>query len=261
MFNQVLIHLDDQVFHRFLWRTNESLKPKVYHWKRLNFGDKPAPNIAAGAIITLAKAAQDQYPEAAKESRTHVYVNDIGGSRENEDKSKQITSEIDTILSKGQFQIKQWHSNNKKIGQTDEEHVDFLGHKWNKTRDTNTFKKTEIIAEKPVTKRNCLPYLAQLWDPTGLETPTAIEMRIDLLELWSAGYSWDEFLPDETQIKWKKSVQVFNQLLTYQFKRKPKADNAVGLPEIHGFYDAGKKAYGSSMFLRWKLDDGSHTCV
>ena len=108
-FNQVLIYADDQVFHRFLWRTNESLKPKVYQWKRLNFGDKPAPYIAAGAIITLGKVAQDQHPEAAKEPRTHVYVDDIGGSRENEDKSKQITSEIDAILSKGQFQIKQWH--------------------------------------------------------------------------------------------------------------------------------------------------------
>ena len=104
------------------------MKPKVYQWKGLNFGDKPTPNIAAGAIITLAKASQDQYPEAAKELRTHVYVDDIGGSRENEDKSKQITSEIDAILSKGQFQIKQWHSNNKKVDQKDEEHVDFLRH-------------------------------------------------------------------------------------------------------------------------------------
>ena len=262
MFNQVLIHPDDQVFHRFLWRTNESLKPKVYQWKRLNFGDKPAPDIAAGAIITLAKASQDQYPEAAKELRTHVYVDDIGGSRENEDKSKQITSEIDAILSKGQFQIKQWHSNNKKVDQTDEEHVDFLGHKWNKVRDTITFKKTEIVAEeKPVTKRNCLAYLAQLWDPTGLVTPTTIEMRIDLQELWSSGYSWDEVLPDEIQTKWKGNVQVLNQLLKYEFKRKLKPDNAVGMPEIHGFCDAGEKAYGSAMFLRWKLDDGSYTCV
>ena len=219
------------------------------------------PHIAAGAIITLDKVAQDQYPEAAKEPQTHVYVDDIGGSRENEDKSKQITSEKDAILSKGQFQIKQWHSN-KKIGQTDEEHADFLGHKWNKTRETITFKKTEIIAEeKPVTKRNCLAYLTQLWDPKGLVTPTAIEMRIDLQELWSAGYSWDEFLPDEIQTKWKKSVQVLNKLLKYQFKRKPKPDNVVGLPEIHGFYDAGEKAHGSAMFLRWKLDDGRHTCV
>ena len=262
MFNQVLIHPDDQVFHRFLWRTNESLKPKVYQWKRLNFGDKPAPDIAAGAIITLAKASQDQYPEAAKELRTHVYVDDIGGSRENEDKSKQITSEIDAILSKGQFQIKQWHSNNKKVDQTDEEHVDFLGHKWNKVRDTITFKKTEIVAEeKPVTKRNCLAYLAQLWDPTGLVTPTTIEMRIDLQELWSSGYSWDEVLPDEIQTECKKNIQVLNQLLKYEFKKKLKPDNTVGMPEIHGFCDAGEKAYGSAMFLRWKLDDGSYTCL
>ena len=33
------------------------------------------------------------------------------------------------------------------------------------------------------------------------------------------------------------------------------------MPEIHGFCDAGEKAYGSAMFLRWKLDDGSYTCV
>ena len=34
MFNQVLIHPTDQVFHRFLWRTNESLTQKVYQWNR-----------------------------------------------------------------------------------------------------------------------------------------------------------------------------------------------------------------------------------
>ena len=33
------------------------------------------------------------------------------------------------------------------------------------------------------------------------------------------------------------------------------------MPEIHGFCDVGEKAYGSAMFLRWKLDDGSYTCV
>ena len=82
MFNQMSIHPNDQVFHRFLWRTNESLQQKVYQWKRLHFGDKPAPDIAAGAIITLTKASQEQYPEAAKELKTHVYVDDIGGCRE-----------------------------------------------------------------------------------------------------------------------------------------------------------------------------------
>ena len=42
--------------------------------KTTNFGDKPAQEIAAGSIITLATASQDQSPEAAKEIQTHVNV-------------------------------------------------------------------------------------------------------------------------------------------------------------------------------------------
>ena len=85
LFNQVWIHPDDQVFHRFLWRTNESEQPRVYQWVRLNFGDNPAPGIAAlaAAIETLAKASEAQYSEGAEEFCTHVYVDGIGGSREN----------------------------------------------------------------------------------------------------------------------------------------------------------------------------------
>ena len=147
MFNQVKIHPDDQVFHRFLWRTSDTEQPRVYQWLRLNFGDKPAPDIAAAAINTMAKASEDEYLEAAKELRTHVYVDDIGGSRESESKCKQVTSEIDTILQTGQFQIKAWHSNNKNIDQTDEEFTDFLGHKWNKVHDTFTFKKNSIVSD------------------------------------------------------------------------------------------------------------------
>ena len=143
MFNQVMIHPVDQVFHRFLWRSNDSEQPRVYQWMRLNFGDKPAPDIAAGSIKTLANASEVKYPEAAKELSRHVYVNEIGN-------------------------------------------------KWNKTHDKISFKKNEIVADvRNLTKTDCL---AQLWDPIGLVTPVTIELRIDLQELWSAGYSWDEIL-------------------------------------------------------------------
>ena len=93
----------------------------------------------------------------------------------------------------------------------------------------------------------------------GLVTPTTIELRIDLQELWSAGYSWDEILPKENQKKWMENVQVLNQLLKFEFSRKLKPDNAVGLPEIHGFCDGGEKSYGSAIFLRWKFADGSYS--
>ena len=55
MFNQVLVHPDDQVFHRFLWRSDRSETPSVFQWIRLNFGDKPAPDIASNAINYLAR--------------------------------------------------------------------------------------------------------------------------------------------------------------------------------------------------------------
>jgi len=135
MFNQVMIHPEDQVFNRFLWRTNDSEQPRVYQWIRVNFGDKP----------------EAQYPEAAKELCTHVYVDDIGGSRENEARCKQITSEIAAILTTGQFQVKEWHSNNKNIDQTNEEFTDFLGHKWNKTHDKFSFKENALFYPKPQT--------------------------------------------------------------------------------------------------------------
>ena len=95
----------------------------------------------------------------------------------------------------------------------------------------------------------------------GLVTPAAVEFRIDLQELWSAGYSWDEILPKESQMKWMKNIEVLNPLHKFEFSRKVKRDNAVGLPEIHRFCDGGEKAYGSAIFLRWKLTDGSYSCI
>ena len=259
MFNQVRIHPDDQVFHRFLLRTNESEQPRVYQWVRLNFGDNQHP------ILQLQLSRhwpKPQCSEGAKELCTHVYVDDIGSSRENEARCKKVTSEIDAILATGQFEVKTWHSNNNNVNQSDEERTEFLGHKWNKVLDKISFKKNEIVADLTnLSKRGCLACVAQTWDPMGFTAPCNIELRIDLQELWSAGYSWDKILPEEIRTKWIRNIQILNQLLTYDFDRKLEPDNAVGLPEIHGFCDGGEKAYGAVMFLRRKLANSNYSCV
>ena len=129
-------------------------------------------------------------------------MDDIGSSRENEARCKKVTSEIDAILSTEQFQVKAWHSNNKNVNQSDEEHPDFLGHKWIKVLDKISFMKSEIVADLTnLSKRGCLASVAQMWDPMGLVVPCTIKLRIDLQELWSAGYSWDEILPEEIRMK------------------------------------------------------------
>ena len=262
MFNQVMVHPDDQVYHRFLWRNSTNEAPSVYQWRRLNFGDKPAPDIASNAINTLANASQVEFPEAAREVQDHTYVDDVGGSKATLTEAKQTTNAIDAILGKGQFQIKAWHSNRKEIDQSNgERFTDLLGHRWDKQEDTFSFKKDVVVGKvEEFSKRNCLALLAQLWDPIGLVAPVTIKFRIDLQELWSSGYNWDDILPESVQQKWMENVQAMNHLLTLEFDRKLKPRNAVGPPEVHGFSDGGEQAYGAVIFLRWTLDDGSYRC-
>lgn len=262
MFNQILVHPEDQVYHRFLWRSNTRDKPTVYQWLRLNFGYKPAPDVATNAINTLAKLSNAEFPEAAGELRQHVYVDDIGGSRETVTKAKQIISHIDAVLAKGNFQIKTWHSNEAEIDQSNgERFTDLLGLSWHKQLDTFTFKKNDLGELDVLTKRRCLGLVGQLWDPIGLVLPVAIKFRIDLQGLWSSGYSWDDILPESIQQTWLENVQSINDLLSFQFDRKLKPNNAVGVPQIHGFSDGGEQAYGAVIFIRWKLAGGDYRSV
>ena len=129
-------------------------------------------------------------------------MDDIGSSRENEARCKKVTSEIDTILTTGQFQVKTWQSNNKNVNQSDEECTDFLDHKWNTVPDKISFK-SEIEADlRNLSKTGCLASIAQMWDCMGLVSQCTIELRIDLQELWSAGYSLDKIRPKEIHMKW-----------------------------------------------------------
>ena len=49
---------------------------------------------------------------------------------------------------------------------------------------------------------------------------------------------------------------MINKLQTLEVDRKLKPSDADGLPEIHGFSDAGDDAFGAVLLLRWKLEDG-----
>ena len=223
----------------------------------MNFGDKPAPGIATNAINNLAKLSQAEFPEAAKEFQDHVYVGGIGGSRETTAKTKQLTNDIDTIPKKGRLQIKAWHSNETEIDESKgERNTDQLGLRWYKQTDKFTLKKNELGQLGFLRKRRCLGLIGQLWGPIGLMLPVAIKFRVDLQELWSSGYDWDEILPGSIQSKWKEILQTTNHLLAFEFDRKLKPSHAIGVPQVHGFChgDGGKKACGAPLGVnKWKL--------
>ena len=197
---------------------------------RLNFGDKPAPDIAAGSIKVLANAYQEHLPEASRQLQDNAHVDDTGGFAPTPEKNKKITADIDIILSTGNFEVKSWNSNpnHKEVDKSNEKCTTFLGHKWNKEIDVFTFKKEfDIRPEGIFTKRRCLSLVLQLWDPLGLVLPVMIKFRVDLQDLWATGFSWDEDLPDTIQSKWIDNFQVLNEVPNLQFNRKIKPDNTV----------------------------------
>lgn len=220
----MLVHPDDQAFHRFLWRKNQSDPSTVYQWLRLNFGDKPAPDIALNEINTLAKASKRELPEAAKELQERTYVDDIGGYRPTAAEAKHVTTTIDEVLGKSQARR---HIRPKKRLSCEKE---------------RRFHK--VIVPHPVG-----PY----WDPIGLVAPVTIKYRIDLKELWSIGYGWDDILLEAIQQEWKENEEAINQLLTFKFDRKLKPDHAIGPPQVHGFADGGELENGAAIFLHQAL--------
>ncbi|CAB4028854.1 Hypothetical predicted protein [Paramuricea clavata] len=111
MFNEIAVHLDDQKYHRFLWRDGETDR-------------EPDMN----AINLLADRAQVKSPEAARILKDNTYVDDVAGSETSPEKVKKVVDGIDTILGKGKFAIKAWHSNSPEIDQDGNENpVSLLG--------------------------------------------------------------------------------------------------------------------------------------
>ena len=56
-------------------------------------------------------------------------MDDIAGLKSNLTEAKKITKEIDSVIGKGQFQSKVWHSNCLEIDQSSgERFIDLLGH-------------------------------------------------------------------------------------------------------------------------------------
>jgi hypothetical protein len=225
MFNQIAAHPDDQKYHRFLWRDGDAdREPDVYQWVRLSFGDKLAPDLAINAINLLADTVQVETPEAARILKDNTYVDDVAGSETSPEKVKRVVDGIDTILGKGKFAIKAWHSNSPEIDQDGNENpVSLLGNQWNKKADSIALKSETCTVYTDLsycTKRKALGMVSQLWDPLGLMVPVTIRFGIDLQNLWAAGYQWDELFPPEEKLKWQKNVGVDDLVLEIDGNRK-----------------------------------------
>ena len=137
MFNQIEMKPADRIYHRFLWRNgNIRQPPNDYQWKRLPFGDKPAPDLSISALHYLADKLSSMHPIASQIIKHHCYMDDIVTSLPSEDEAIIAKEGINVILAKGKFSVKGWHSNSLKVDEfPDQPTLCVLGHNWDKSND------------------------------------------------------------------------------------------------------------------------------
>ena len=120
--------------------------------------------------------------------------------------------------------------------------MDFLGHAWDKKKDTIKGKpKTLVLSDIELTKRNVLGLVMKLWDPLGFLLPVTMKYRMDLQAIWESGFRWDDVLPEEPSNVWLQNVEEINKLTDVELDQCLKPTTAKGNPQLHTFSDAGDR--------------------
>jgi len=292
MYHTVNISEVDQHTHRFLWRDMEqNKKPDIYKLTTVSFGDKPAGTIASLALRKTAELGAQEFPTAAATISENSYVDDILSSFEDDDEAKAVTTEIDLVLSKGSFVIKEWITSTssssitsaKQICEgskdTDSEVSKVLGVVWNPQKDTFEYnvkvnfspKSRKIRSESNLTSDNILQnfpmvltqriILSQLnsfYDPIGLAAPFIVCAKIMMRRIHAYKLGWDDPVPDQDRNNWMGFFKSLFEMEKLQFTRSTKAPGAIGKPTLIVFSDASEDAIGACAYVRWETDRGDY---
>ena len=285
MYNSVRIKLLDQHCHRFLWRDMKTdIPPDTYVITRANMGDRPAGTIATSALRkTPTDEDKEQLPIECEIIDKSTFMDDIIDSTDTVDNALKLTSNISTILKRGDFNIKEWiiscndpYNLKSIVINDDAERV--LGMKWVLLGDYFKFtvnlkflnqrgnceidyKKSienfEQLVPNVITKRMILSQINGIFDPLGLVSPFIIRGKILLRQLWVEKFGWDDHITGKMRDDW---IDFFKQMMNLdliKFKRCVRPVDAVNKPMLVIFSDASREAYGCVGYVRWELKDGS----
>uniref|UniRef100_A0A1Y1L2W0 Uncharacterized protein n=1 Tax=Photinus pyralis TaxID=7054 RepID=A0A1Y1L2W0_PHOPY len=171
-----------------------------------------------------------------------------------------MKQELTNMLTKGGFQLHKWSSNNAEVLNAtpngtnnqsvtqleNDESRRSLGVLWIPQQDVFTFKIEDTNYK--LTKRNILSAVAKIFDPLGWLSPITISAKLFIQKLWLSNLAWDQEVPEEMGMEWKKFQEGNSTVGEIQLPRW--IHYCDGSLELHGFCDASEKAYGAVIYTK-----------
>ena len=189
MYRQIQISEEDRWYHGILWRKNPTEPFGHTILNTVTYGTAAA---SFASVRTLHQLAQDEFDETIADKITKdFYVDDFISGAYSIEEAQNIVGKIQAIMSKGQFHLRKWTSNDQAallaIKKEDIDQRNFeidqsptmkaLGIHWSPQEDTFTFK-VNISPVSKFTKRTLVSDIAKLFDPMGWIAPVILKGKM-----------------------------------------------------------------------------------
>ena len=182
----------------------------------------------------------------------------------------QSLEEMPSTFDDAKFHLHKWQSNAPEIeSDTNDGDITFakqqlsvnptrdecklLGLKWDKANDLLQVDLPKIPAV--LTKRGVLAYLAKVYDPLGLISPTLLEGKLMYREICEANIRWDGPIPDELSKRWQKWESELPCSLSFP-RSLPAYRESIDAVQLHAFGDASKKGLCASVYAVIQQEPG-----
>ena len=261
MYRQILVHPDDSIYQKILFRENENEPIKTFSLNTVTYGTSCASFLAIRALHQLAKDEGAQHPTAATVLKRDFYVDDLLTGANTREEATFLRNDLVELLKKGGFPLRKWASNdpsldsdacanpsNTHMSLDPDSTMKTLGIQWNPREDFIFYSVNLSDSPKQVTKRSILSHVAKLFDPLGLLGPVILKAKIMIQLLWKAGVPWDGSIPLSIHTMWSECKEQLPLLSNVRFYRLILAPD-YGEIQLHGFADASEKAYGACIYF------------
>ena len=110
-----------------------------------------------------------------------------------------------------------------------------------------------------LTKRKILGIVNKPHDLMGFMSPIIIRLKAAYRDLFKVepALDWDDVVSSEKQAEWTQLLGLLSSAKAVKFPRATRPKNAIGKPELVGYFDGSDNAYAAVIYYRWNLSDGS----